>query len=43
VTHDDHFFDCCDRVIKLDYGRIETLEREHLPANRAPVRRAAPE
>ena len=22
VTHDDKYFDCCDRLIKLDYGRV---------------------
>ena len=22
VTHDDQYFQCCDRIIKLDYGRV---------------------
>ncbi|MDJ0595072.1 MAG: cyclic peptide export ABC transporter [Pleurocapsa sp. MO_226.B13] len=22
VSHDDRYFDCCDRLIKLDYGRV---------------------
>jgi putative ATP-binding cassette transporter len=24
ITHDDHYFHLADRIIKLDYGRIET-------------------
>ncbi len=27
VTHDDHYFGCADRVLKMDYGRF--LEGEH--------------
>ena len=23
ISHDDHYFDVADRVIKLDYGKIE--------------------
>ena len=22
VTHDDHYFDCADRMLKFDYGKI---------------------
>jgi len=22
VTHDDQYFQCCDRMIKLDYGNL---------------------
>jgi len=25
VTHDDHYFDVADKVIKLDYGRLEAV------------------
>jgi putative pyoverdin transport system ATP-binding/permease protein len=31
VTHDDHYFHCADRVVKLDAGKIRTIER---PAGR---------
>lgn len=23
ISHDDHYFDCADRIIKLDYGQVE--------------------
>jgi len=26
ITHDDHYFHLADRIIKLDYGKIETRE-----------------
>lgn len=26
VTHDDRYFECCDRIIKLDYGQIQSDE-----------------
>jgi len=32
VTHDDAYFDCADRVVKMDFGRIVN---EYLPAGRA--------
>ena len=23
ISHDDHYYDVADRVVKLDYGRLE--------------------
>jgi putative pyoverdin transport system ATP-binding/permease protein len=34
ISHDDHYYDVADRVIKLDYGRLEYDRRQ--PAERAP-------
>jgi len=36
ITHDDRYFDCADRLIKLDYGKI-TLERAAALAPAAPA------
>ena len=27
ISHDDHYFDCADRIIKLDYGKVEFDKR----------------
>ncbi len=27
ITHDDHYFDVADRIVKMDMGKIETVER----------------
>ncbi len=27
ITHDDHYFDVADRVIKMDMGQIELIEK----------------
>jgi putative ATP-binding cassette transporter len=29
VTHDDHFFHCADRIINLEYGKIQADRRLH--------------
>jgi len=29
ITHDDHYFDVADRVIKLDMGNIETVDSDY--------------
>jgi ABC-type lipoprotein export system ATPase subunit len=31
ITHDDHYFDAADRVIKMDMGEIETVLRVFAP------------
>ena len=28
VTHDDHYFDVADKVIKLNYGQLEDVTSE---------------
>lgn len=28
ITHDDHYFDVADKIIKMDMGRIDVLENE---------------
>jgi len=36
VTHDDHYFDVADRVIKLNYGKIDDLnEHEEIMINQS--------
>ena len=32
ITHDDRYFHLADRIVKLDYGRIETENRAAEPA-----------
>jgi putative ATP-binding cassette transporter len=27
ITHDDHYFDAADKIIKMDMGKIDTVER----------------
>jgi putative ATP-binding cassette transporter len=39
ISHDDHYFDVADRVIKLDYGQIEYDEVRRQPIH---VREAEP-
>ncbi|MCP5105217.1 MAG: cyclic peptide export ABC transporter, partial [bacterium] len=29
ITHDDHYFDVADRVIKLDMGKVETVDSDY--------------
>ena len=29
ITHDDHYFDVADRVIKMDFGKIETVGADY--------------
>ncbi|MEO0778406.1 MAG: peptide ABC transporter, partial [Bacteroidota bacterium] len=32
ITHDDKYYDCCDRLLKMDYGRLyELTEKAVLP------------
>ena len=31
ITHDDKYFDAADRIIKLDYGKLDVAETELLP------------
>ena len=33
ITHDDNFFSCSDRIIKLDYGRIVSERDARAPAS----------
>jgi len=40
VTHDDAFFDCCDRIVRMDHGRIRAVERVGPVDRRASVSRA---
>ncbi len=30
ITHDDHYFDVADKIIKMDMGKIDCLEPTHL-------------
>lgn len=30
ITHDDHYFDVADKVFKMDMGKIEMVDAEHL-------------
>ena len=32
VTHDDSYFDACDRLVKMDYGQIVELEDKRITA-----------
>ena len=32
VTHDDSYFDACDRMVKMDYGSIVAPEGERMSA-----------
>jgi putative pyoverdin transport system ATP-binding/permease protein len=27
ISHDDHYFDCADRIVKLDYGKVEFVKQ----------------
>ncbi len=29
ITHDDHYFDVADRIIKMDMGKIETVDANY--------------
>ena len=29
ITHDDHYFDVADRIIKMDMGKIETVDADY--------------
>jgi putative ATP-binding cassette transporter len=29
ITHDDHYFDVADRIIKMDMGKIETVDASY--------------
>jgi cyclic peptide transporter len=29
ITHDDHYFDVADRIIKMDMGKIDTVNKEY--------------
>lgn len=31
ISHDDRYFDVADRVVRLDYGRLETAVSDHVP------------
>ncbi|MBW4578870.1 MAG: cyclic peptide export ABC transporter [Tildeniella nuda ZEHNDER 1965/U140] len=33
ISHDDHYFHLCDRVLKLNYGQIESHQHHESPAN----------
>lgn len=34
VTHDDHYFDAADRVLKLDMGRMENVSERYFEENK---------
>jgi putative ATP-binding cassette transporter len=34
ITHDDRYFHVADRIVKLDYGRLEEVTRKHDPVFR---------
>jgi len=29
ISHDDHYFHCADRIVKLDYGQVEYDSQQH--------------
>lgn len=31
ISHDDRYFDVADRVVRLDYGRLDSAVSEHVP------------
>jgi putative ATP-binding cassette transporter len=33
VTHDDHYFDVADKIIKLDMGKVDTVEADYRTTN----------
>ncbi len=38
ISHDDHYFEVADRIIKLDYGKVESdLTISHEPVTWPPV------
>jgi len=44
ITHDDHYFDVADKIIKLDMGKIDnTMKGEDLYTTTAKIGKAAPE
>ncbi len=36
VSHDDRYFDCADRLITLDYGKVRSIERRRAAATQQP-------